>query len=179
VGAAYVAAAEAKGLPWALARAARCRGMLVRNGTWEDAFDEALELHERTPDVFEGGRTRLAYGARLRREQQRSRSRGQLRMALEAFERLGAWPWAGQARSELAATGERARRRDPTTLDDLTPQEFQIARLLASGMTTREAAAAAFLSPKTIEYHLHNTYLKLGIRSREELTTAMAPRQPG
>jgi DNA-binding CsgD family transcriptional regulator len=81
---------------------------------------------------------------------------------------------ADQARAELAATGETARRRDPSTLDDLTPQEFQIARLLASGVITREAAAAAFLSPKTVEYHLRNTYRKLGIRSREELTTAMA-----
>ena len=171
---AYVAAAEAKGQPWARARAARCRGMVAEDGRWEAAFDTAIGLHERTLDTFEGARTHLAYGARLRREGQRSRSREQLRAALETFERLGARAWADQARSELAATGETARRRDPSTLDDLTPQEFQIAGLLASGMTTREAAAAAFLSPKTVEYHLRNTYRKLGIRSREELTTAMA-----
>ena len=89
------------------------------------------------------------------------------------FERLGARPWAEQARAELAATGETARRRDASTLDDLTPQELQIARLLAGGMTTREAAAAVFLSPKTVEYHLRHTYRKLGIRSRDALAEAL------
>ncbi len=151
--------------------------MIASDEGWEQAFAAAIELHERTLDVFEQARTRLAYGARLRREQQRSRSRAELRAAFETFERLGAEPWAEQARAELAATGETARRRDPSTLDDLTPQEFQIARLLAGGMTTREAAAAAFLSPKTIEYHLRNTYRKLGINTREELAAALADRR--
>lgn len=177
VAAEYVQAAESKGQPWALARAARCRGMIASDEGWEQAFAAAIELHERTLDVFEQARTRLAYGARLRREQQRSRSRSELRAAFETFERLGAEPWSEQARAELAATGETARRRDPSTLDDLTPQEFQIARLLAGGMTTREAAAAAFLSPKTIEYHLRNTYRKLGINTREELAAALADRR--
>jgi DNA-binding CsgD family transcriptional regulator len=172
--AAFSAAAEAKGQPWALARAARCRGMLAPDDAFEDAFADAVALHGRTPDVFEAARTRLAFGARLRRAKRRSRSRGELRAAHEAFEQLGARSWAAQARAELAATGEAARRRDPSTLDDLTPQEFQIARMLATGMTTREAAAAAFLSPKTVEYHLRNTYRKLGIRSRGELAERMA-----
>jgi DNA-binding CsgD family transcriptional regulator len=69
----------------------------------------------------------------------------------------------------LAATGETARRRDPATLDELTPQELNVALLLANGKTTREAAAALFLSPKTIEYHLRNVYRKLDISSREQL----------
>jgi DNA-binding CsgD family transcriptional regulator len=73
-----------------------------------------------------------------------------------------------------AASGETARRRDVSTLDDLTPQELQIARLLAEGRTTREAAAALFLSPKTIEYHLRHVYRKLGIHSRDELAAALA-----
>ncbi len=167
-------AAEAKGQPWALARAARCRGMLAPDDAFEEAFADAIALHGRTLDAFETARTRLAFGERLRRAKQRARSRTELRAALETFELLGAEPWADQARAELAATGETARRRDPSTLDDLTPQEFQIARMLASGMTTREAAAAAFLSPKTVEYHLRNTYRKLGIRSREELAERMA-----
>jgi DNA-binding CsgD family transcriptional regulator len=77
------------------------------------------------------------------------------------------------ARAELAATGETARRRDATTLNDLTPQELQIALSLAAGRTTRETAAALFLSPKTIEYHLRNVYRKLSIGSRNELTAAM------
>ncbi|HEX3330569.1 MAG TPA: LuxR C-terminal-related transcriptional regulator, partial [Gaiellales bacterium] len=172
----YAAAAEAKGQPWALARAARCRGMLASDDAFEHAFADAIALHGRTLDAFETGRTRLAFGGRLRRAKQRARSRQELRAALETFEQLGAEPWAEQARAELAATGETARRRDPSTLDDLTPQEFQIARMLASGMTTRETAAAAFLSPKTVEYHLRNTYRKLGIRSRDELADRLARR---
>jgi DNA-binding CsgD family transcriptional regulator len=101
-------------------------------------------------------------------------AREQLRAAHEAFNRLGARGWAELASAELAATGETARRRDATTLDELTPQELQIALLLASGKTTREAAAAVFLSPKTVEYHLRHVYRKLGIRSREELAAALA-----
>ena len=90
------------------------------------------------------------------------------------FERLDARPWADRARAELAATGETVRRRDPSTIDDLTPQELQIALLLAGGKTTRETAAAVFLSPKTVEYHLRHVYLKLGIHSREKLAQALA-----
>jgi DNA-binding CsgD family transcriptional regulator len=166
---AFVARAEEKGQPWALARAARCRGLLATGDEIERWFDEALRLHARTPDVFEAARTHLAYGACLRRTRQRVRARDELRSALEMFESLGAPSWADQASGELAATGETARRRDASTRDDLTPQELQIARLLADGKTTREAAAAVFLSPKTIEYHLRNVYRKLGISSREEL----------
>jgi len=99
----------------------------------------------------------------------------QLRAALEAFDALGAEPWAERARAELLATGERARRRDPSTLDDLTPQELQVGLLLAEGRTTREAATQLFLSPKTVEYHLRNAYRKLGIHSREELAAALRP----
>ncbi len=97
------------------------------------------------------------------------RARDQLRAAWETFDRLDARSWAERARTELAASGETLRRRDPTSTDELTPQELQIALLLASGKTTREAAAALFLSPKTIEYHLRHVYLKLDIHSREEL----------
>ena len=171
----FVKQAEAKGQPWAHARAMRCRGLLAAPDEFESCFDEALELHERTLDGFETARTRLAYGARLRRIRRRLRARDQLREALEIFERLGAQPWADQAAAELAATGETARRRDASTLDELTPQEAQIARLLADGKTTREAAAAVFVSPKTVEYHLRHVYSKLGIHSRDELVAAFKP----
>ena len=164
---------QAKGQPWALARAARIRALLAAEDEFEQHFDEALGLHAQTPDVFETGRTRLAYGARLRRSGQRVRAREQLREAIELFDELGAEPWSSLARVELEATGETARKRDPSTLDQLTPQEVQIALLLAGGSTTREAAAAMFLSPKTIEYHLRNIYRKLAIGSRSELVTAM------
>jgi DNA-binding NarL/FixJ family response regulator len=158
---------------WALARAARCRGLLAADEDVDAPVQEALDHHSRTPDVFETARTQLAYGSRLRRARQRVRAREHLRAAQEAFDRLGAPRWADLAASELAASGETARRRDPSTLDDLTPQELQIALLLAEGKTTREAAAAVFLSPKTIEYHLRHVYRKLGIHSRAELAKAL------
>src|SRR6185503_8584546 len=142
--------AAAKGQPWAMARAARCVALLAVDDELEARFEAALELHARTPDGFEAARTSLAYGARLRRAGRRMRAREQLRAAHEVFEDLGAAPWAELARTELAATGETARRRDPSTLDELTPQELKVSLLLAEGRTTREAAAALFLSPKTI-----------------------------
>lgn len=165
--------AEAKAQPWALARAARCRALLADEGQSDRHFETALALHGQTADAFETGRTQLAYGARLRRERQRVRSREQLHAALDVFDHLGAEPWSEMARAELAATGETARRRDGTTLNDLTPQELQIALSLAEGRTTRETAAALFLSPKTIEYHLRSVYRKLSIGSRSELKAAM------
>ncbi len=167
-------AAEHKGLPWALARAARCRGLLAAEAEMDDAFTTALALHQRTPDVFETARTRLAYGSRLRRARQRVRAREHLRAAVETFDRLGAAPWSDLARAELAATGEVARRREPATVDELTPQELQIALMLAEGRTTREAAAAVFLSPKTVEYHLRSIYRKLAVSSRDELRSAVS-----
>ncbi|HTZ87711.1 MAG TPA: AAA family ATPase [Solirubrobacteraceae bacterium] len=170
----FIAQAAAKGQPWSLARAARCRGMLADADELDAPFQEALRLHELTPDVFETARTQLAYGARLRRARKRILAREQLREAARVFERLGAQSWLEQAHTELSATGETARRRDPSTLDELTPQELRIARLLAEGRTTREAAAAIFLSPKTVEYHLGNVYRKLGIKSREELAVALS-----
>lgn len=104
------------------------------------------------------------------------RARGPLREATAQFERLGAAPWAAQARAELAATGEIARSRHPGTLRDLTPQELHLALLLAGGLTTRETAAAVFLSPKTVEHHLRSVYRKLGISSRTELAQCLAAR---
>ena len=165
--------ADAKAQPWALARAARCRALLADDGESDRHFDTALALHGQTADAFETGRTQLAYGARLRRERQRLRAREQLRAAMDVFDHLGADPWSEMARAELAATGETARRRNVTTLNDLTPQELGIALSLAEGRTTRETAAALFLSPKTIEYHLRNVYRKLSIGSRSELKAAM------
>jgi DNA-binding CsgD family transcriptional regulator len=166
--------ADAKGQPWVMARAARSRGLLALEGESDQHFEAALTLHARTPDTFEAGRTHLAFGARLRRERRRLDARQHLRAAADTFDRLGAEPWSEMARAELAATGETARRRDVTTLNDLTPQELQIALSLAAGRTTRETAAALFLSPKTVEYHLRNIYRKLAVGSRAELKGAMA-----
>jgi DNA-binding CsgD family transcriptional regulator len=164
--------ARAKGQPWAIARAERTLGLV--DDDFEPRFEAALAAHSQTPDVFETARTQLAYGARLRRNRQRVRARELLRAAIASFDSLGPSPWAEAAEAELAATGETARRRDPSTLGDLTPQELRIALLLGHGSTTREAAAVLFLSPKTIEYHLRSVYRKLGINSREALAEAIA-----
>lgn len=170
----FATRARDKGQPWSLARAERCAGLLAADGDFDPHFAEALRLHAQTPDSFEAACTRLAYGARLRRARQRVRAREQLRQALEGFERLGAGPWFDLARNELSATGETAQRRSANTEDDLTHQELHIAQLLSAGKTTREAAAALFLSPKTIEYHLRHVYRKLGVGSRAELAQALA-----
>jgi len=165
----FIATAQAKGQPWPLARALRCQGMLAPDATFAADFERAIELHQQTPDLFEAARTRLAYGQRLRRTRNRVLAREQLRAAVDAFDNLGARPWADLAIAELAATGETRRPRDASRLDELTPQELQIALLLTAGKTTRETAAALFLSPKTVEYHLRHVYQRLGIHSREEL----------
>jgi DNA-binding CsgD family transcriptional regulator len=170
----FSAAAREKGQPWALSRALRCEGLIAHDDRFASRFEAALELHAQTPDAFESARTRLAYGERLRRARNRIAAREHLRGAIATFERLDARPWADRARIELQATGQTLRRRDPTTLDELTPQELQIALSLAGGKTTRETAAALFLSPKTIEYHLRHIYQKLDIHSRGELAQSMA-----
>jgi DNA-binding CsgD family transcriptional regulator len=152
-----------------LAQLARCRGLL---GPDEDAaahFEEALGLHDGQARPFDLARTELAYGEALRRARRRGDARTHLRAALETFQRLGATPWAERAGSELRATGERARRRDPSTLGQLTPQELQIVRLVGEGATNREIGAQLFLSRRTIDYHLRNVFVKLGVSSRAEL----------
>ncbi len=170
--AAYQEAAERKSQPWALARAARAVG-LAGDGDPQPCFEQALALHAMTLDRFETGRTRLAYGEWLRRGGRRVDAREQLRAALDDFESLGAAGWAERAAVELAATGETVQRRDADPRTLLTPQELQVSLLLVEGRTTREAAAALFLSPKTVEYHLRKVYTKLDIGSRGELAQVL------
>jgi DNA-binding CsgD family transcriptional regulator len=165
--------ARAKGQPWALARLARCQGLLAGQTDFGAPFEEALSLHALTPDRFEEARTRLCHGERLRRTRRRVEARDELRRAVDMFDQLGAEPWAERARTELLATGETARKRDASTLDQLTPRELQVALVLAEGHTTREAAANLFLSPKTVDYHLRHVYRKLGISSRQALADAI------
>ena len=173
----FRAAAAAKGQPWALARAERTMGMLGDDAELDTFFPAALAHHANTLDVFETARTRLAYGARLRRARRRVDARPPLRAALAQFDELGAVRWADLAAGELAATGESIRRREPSGVQTLTPQELQVSLLLGEGRTTREVAAALFLSPKTVEYHLRKVYTKLGIRSRAELAGLTAREQ--
>ena len=81
--------------------------------------------------------------------------------------------FAERARRELLATGETVRKRTVETLDDLTPQEAQIARMAASGHTNPEIGAQLFLSPRTVEWHLRKVFGKLGITSRRALRSAL------
>jgi DNA-binding NarL/FixJ family response regulator len=101
-------------------------------------------------------------------------ARGLLLSALEIFERLGAVPWVSRVENELRASGESLKRRGPTAAEQLTPQELQVALVVAGGATNREAGAALFLSPRTIEVHLDRVFQKLGIRSRTELAPLLA-----
>jgi DNA-binding CsgD family transcriptional regulator len=163
---------------WALAAAARCRGVLASEEDFEAEFERAFELHELTPTPFERARTELCRGERLRRARRRAEAREPLRRALETFERLGAVPWSERARSELSATGETVKRRDPYATDELTPQELQVALIVGRGATNKEAGAALFLSPKTIETHLGHIYRKLNVRSRTELAHRLGSTDP-
>jgi len=128
---------------------------------------------------LDGARTELIYGEWLRRQRRRTDARVHLRAALEAFRRLGALPWEQRAEAELRATGETARKRDLSAAAQLTPQERQIAGLVAEGLTNREIAAQLFLSPRTVDYHLRKVFTKLGIGSRADLIRAgLSGREP-
>ena len=145
---------------------ARCEA-LTGSRPAEEAFGEAIELGH--APAFERARTELLYGEWLRRERRRTEARPHLRVALEQFEAVGASPWARRAEEELRASGETARKREPSTLDDLTPRERTIAELAATGLSNPEIGAQLFLSPRTVEYHLGKVFMKLGISSRTEL----------
>jgi DNA-binding CsgD family transcriptional regulator len=162
---------------WGLAAAARCGGLLADDDSFERDFEQALIWHERTPTPFERARTELCYGERLRRARSRSEARTHLRTALQTFDQLNATPWAARTRAELAATGEVVRPPTEDGLASLTPQELQLALIVGRGATNKEASAALFVSPKTVEAHLHRTYVKLGIRSRTELARLLAREQ--
>jgi DNA-binding CsgD family transcriptional regulator/tetratricopeptide (TPR) repeat protein len=154
--------------PKALALLARCRA-LVDEQHAEEHYEHAVALAHSLPP-FDQARTELLYGEWLRRQRRRVDARRHLRTALELFGRMGVSPWESRAQAELRASGETARKRDPTTRDLLTPQELQISRLVASGMTNPEVAAKLFLSPRTVDYHLRKVFTKLGIVSRAELS---------
>jgi DNA-binding CsgD family transcriptional regulator len=170
--------ARKTGSRWAAAAGGRLHALLAPEGEVRTAFETALALHDGLPMPFERARTLLCFGERLRRARQRADAREPLKEALETFERLGARGWAERTRTELRATGEQQTRRSESAAEQLTPHELQIAVLVAQGMTNREAAAALFLSPKTIEYHLGQIYRKLDVRGRAQLARLMAMELP-
>ena len=164
--------AERTGRAWARAAAARCAALLAADDAFGDAFEAALAEPGASP--FERARTALAYGERLRRVNRRRDARTHLRDALEAFDALGAAPWRERAAAEMRATGETVPTRADAGRESLTPQEHQIALLVAEGKTNREIGASIFLSPKTVEFHLTRVYRKLDIHSRAELIRLLA-----
>jgi ATP/maltotriose-dependent transcriptional regulator MalT len=141
-----------------------------------ECFDDALSRPGALPAYWRA-RTELLYGEWLRRDRRRQAARRHLRAALHLFRQLGAVPWEQRAEAELRATGETARKRDPSTLDQLTAQELQIAGLVAGGLTNREVAGQLFLSPRTVDYHLRKVFSKLGIASRTDLVRDGLPQR--
>ena len=139
----------------------------------EDAYREAIERLTATRGVVHLARSRLLYGEWLRRENRRAEAREQLRAAHDSFSRIGAQGFAERARLELHATGETVRRLDAEPRDVLTPQEAQVARLAREGHTNPEIGAQLFISPRTVEYHLHKVFRKLDVSTRRELGQAL------
>lgn len=161
---------QAAGTDWALGAEARCRA-LVRGD--ESAYRESIERLARSHAVLELARSRLVYGEWLRRENRRTDARELLRSAYETFSTVGAHGFAERAGRELSATGETVRRVTPDARDALTPQEIQVARLAREGHTNPEIGAQLFISPRTVEYHLHKVFRKLDVSTRRELRSAI------
>ncbi|WP_433888124.1 AAA family ATPase [Streptomyces sp. CA-111067] len=166
--------AARSGQGWAAALVARCRALRAPDEAAEAYYTEALRGHDPHRRPMESARTALLYGEWLRRARRRSEARDHLQAALDTFERLGVRPWADRARSELGAAGAAvaaAAKETRSVADEagLTPQEAQIVRLAAQGMSNKDIAAQLFLSPRTVGHHLYKAYPKLGVVSRGEL----------
>jgi DNA-binding CsgD family transcriptional regulator len=161
--------ARVTGTDWALGIAARSRALLTDGPAAEEFYVEAVERLSRTRMRVHLARAQLVYGEWLRRQGRRIDARAQLRAAWESFVAMGAAAFAERAHRELLATGETARRRVVETHGQLTPQEGRIAALARNGLTNPEIGERLFVSPRTVEYHLHKVFDKLGITSRHEL----------
>lgn len=155
---------------WGLGLEARSAALVTDDPLLaEPLYVEAIERLDRArvrPDL---ARAHLVYGEWLRRENRRTDAREQLRAADDLFHAMGTHLFADRVRRELNATGETARKRTDDRRGDLTPQENQIAQLASDGLTNPEIGAKLFLSPRTVEWHLHHVYSKLGISSRKDL----------
>lgn len=163
----YREIAEPAGRVGPLAAIDRVRGLLEADG-FEEHFERGIARLEQSPLVLDRARTRLNYGERLRRAGRRRDGRVQLRAAYDEFAAAGASLWLERTVAELGALGDAMESRG-VALSELTPQERHVASLVAEGKTNKEIAAAMYVSPKTVNYHLTNTFRKLGIHSRAEL----------
>jgi DNA-binding CsgD family transcriptional regulator len=147
--------------------------LLSEGETADGLYREAIERLGRTPLRPELARAHLLYGEWLRDQGQRTDGQAQLRTAYEQCAEIGMEAFADRARMALEVTGEKVRKRSDATPGDLTRQERQIAELARSGMSNSEIGARLFLSPRTVEWHLHHAFTKLGINSRRSLPEAL------
>jgi DNA-binding CsgD family transcriptional regulator len=152
------------------------RGMTSRIRAFGDEGDrfhrESLELLGRTTLRADVARGHLLYGEWLRRAGRRVDARSQLRTAHDLLSTMGMAAFADRARRELLATGETVRKRAVETVEELTAQEFQIARLAREGFSNPEIGTRLYISPRTVEWHLRKVFGKLGISSRRQLRDA-------
>jgi DNA-binding CsgD family transcriptional regulator len=156
----------------------RCRALVSGGAVAEDLYRTAIDHLGRTRLRPELARAHLVYGEWLRRAGRRFAAREQLRTAHDMLSTIGMDAFAERARRELLATGERVRRRSDDTRGQLTPQEEQIARLARDGLSNREIATMLYLSGRTVEWHLHKVFAKLGVSSRRQLGGALAGSSP-
>ncbi|QFR02059.1 AAA family ATPase [Streptomyces phaeolivaceus] len=166
--------ADASGTDWALGVLARSRALLHDGPAADALYREAVERLERSRITVHLARTHLVYGEWLRRENRRLDAREQLRTAYDMLRGFGATAFAERARRELLATGESVRQQTVDPREALTAQEAQIARLAADGRTNSEIGAELFISPRTVEWHLHKVFTKLDVNSRNKLRAALA-----
>ena len=153
---------QAAGTEWALGIEARSRALLSDGAIAEDLYREAIARLARCRVALDLARAHLLYGEWLRRRRRRVDAREQLRRAHARFTEMRAKAFADRAARELLATGETARKRTIETTDDLTPHEARIARMARDGASNQDIATQLFVSRKTIEYHLHKVFIKLG-----------------
>ena len=153
------------------------RPVLADDNSAEALFEDALDSELANLPFFRA-RLQLAYGAWLRRQQRIAESRAPLRAAREAFDALEAIPWGERAQRELRAAGETGRRTPEVRDELLTPQELQIARMAASGLSNREIGQQLYLSHRTVGAHLYRAFPKLGIATRGQLRDALAHTLP-
>lgn len=144
--------------------------LLATGPAADEFFEEALRTPGAAAYPFDLARVQLLYGEHLRRCFAPTRAREQLAAARATFRDLGAATWSDRADAELRAVSpDRARAR----VAELTPQELEVARLAASGLSNKEIAERRFLSPRTVGAHLYRAFPKLGITSRAALRDAL------
>jgi len=164
---------RASGTDWALGVEARSRALVSEGHDAERHHREAISRLRRTRVRVDLARAHLLYGEWLRRERRRLDARQELRLAFDMFSTMGIEAFAERARFELEATGEVARKRTVDAGTQLTKREAQIARLARDGLSNPEIGTRLFLSPRTVEYHLHKVFSKFGIMSRTELARVL------